>query len=91
MFGLELLSLGTLIAFINLIGMFYSPIQDLSEKYTLLQSAMAGGERVFRLLDSNDRIVDEPKVAMPERVEGRIEFDRVRFGLQARRMDSEGP
>jgi len=82
MFGLELLSLGTLIAFINLIGMFYSPIQDLSEKYTLLQSAMAGGERVFALLDSKETIPDLPRLEMPERVEGRIGFSEVSFAYK---------
>ena len=82
MFGLELLSLGTLIAFINLIGMFYSPIQDLSEKYTLLQSAMAGGERVFTLLDSKESIPDGSRAAMPARVEGRIEFSDVHFAYK---------
>jgi ATP-binding cassette subfamily B protein len=82
MFGAELLSLGTLIAFVNLIGMFYSPIQDLSEKYTLLQSAMAGGERVFRLLDSDESIPDAPKVAMPGEVKGGIEFAGVRFAYK---------
>ncbi len=82
MFGLELVSLGTLIAFINLVGMFYSPIQDLSEKYTLLQSAMAGGERVFQLLDSRDRIPDEPRAEMGDPVRGRVEFDHVRFAYK---------
>ncbi len=83
MLGLELLSLGTLIAFINLVGMFYSPIQDLSEKYTLLQSAMAGGERVFKLLDSTDTIPDKPRVAMPDPVRGHVQFQDVRFAYKA--------
>ncbi len=52
------ISLGTLIAFINLVRMFYSPVQDIAEKYTLLQSAMAGGERVFKLLDADEAIPD---------------------------------
>lgn len=78
-----LLSLGTLIAFVNLIRMFYAPVQDLAEKYTLLQSAMAGGERVFKLLDAPDAIPDEPKRALPNRVEGRISFDRVSFAYKA--------
>ncbi|MDR0689603.1 MAG: ABC transporter ATP-binding protein, partial [Spirochaetaceae bacterium] len=50
------LSLGVLIAFINLVGMFYAPVMDIAEKYTLLQSAMAGGERVFKLLDTHEEI-----------------------------------
>jgi ATP-binding cassette subfamily B protein len=82
MFGAHLLSLGTLIAFVNLVGMFYSPIQDISEKYTLLQSAMAGGERVFQLLDADETIPDEPKVALPSALRGHIEFDHVRFAYK---------
>ena len=80
------LSLGVLIAFINLIGMFYSPLMDIAEKYTLLQSAMAGGERVFRLLDTDERISDTghyakgnvPAATRPA-VRGHIEFNNVRF------------
>ena len=78
------LSLGVLIAFISLIGMFYSPVMDIAEKYTLLQSAMAGGERVFKLLDTDETIGDtgtshveglgeEPKI------HGHIEFRDVHF------------
>jgi ATP-binding cassette subfamily B protein len=50
------LSLGVLIAFISLVSMFYNPVMDIAEKYTLLQSAMAGGERVFGLLDTEEKI-----------------------------------
>jgi len=76
------ISLGTLIAFVNLIGMFYSPIKDMSEKYILLQSAMAGGERIFDLLDAEDMIVDAPKLAMPAKIRGHIEFDKVWFAYK---------
>jgi ATP-binding cassette subfamily B protein len=80
--GRNLITLGTLIAFVNLIRMFYTPLQDISEKYTILQSAMAGGERVFTLLDSDDRVPDEPKVAMPDFVRGHIEFRNVWFAYR---------
>jgi ATP-binding cassette subfamily B protein len=76
------ISLGTLIAFINLIRMFYSPVMDISEKYTLLQSAMAGGERVFALLDADERIPDEGKRPLPDPLRGHIEFDRVSFSYK---------
>ena len=82
LFGVQLISLGTLIAFTNLIRMFYSPVQDMAEKYTLLQSAMAGGERVFKLLDAEDHIPDNPKQAMPGKIEGNIDFDRVSFAYK---------
>ncbi len=80
--SVQLLSLGTLIAFVNLIRMFYSPVMDISEKYTLLQSAMAGGERVFRLLDADEAIPDRPSVAMPATLRGHVEFDRVWFAYK---------
>jgi len=71
-------SIGTLIAFVSLISMFYSPIKDLSEKYILLQSAMASGERVFGLLDIDERLpeqlpgfVGKPS---PTTIRGHIEF-----------------
>ncbi|MBK8259692.1 MAG: ABC transporter ATP-binding protein [Polyangiaceae bacterium] len=47
-------SFGTLFAFVAYIEMFFVPIRDLSARYTLLQSAMAGAERVFELLDNKD-------------------------------------
>ncbi len=76
------ISLGTLIAFVNLIGMFYAPIKDMSEKYILLQSAMAGGERIFNLLDSEEMIHDSPTLPMPPKVRGHIEFDHVWFAYK---------
>ncbi len=48
------ISFGTLFAFVAYIEMFFVPIRDLSARYTLLQSAMAGAERVFELLDNKD-------------------------------------
>ncbi|HTX72442.1 MAG TPA: ABC transporter ATP-binding protein [Rectinemataceae bacterium] len=75
----HLLSLGTLIAFVNLVRMFYSPIMDMSEKYTLLQSAMAGGERVFALLDELDPRSDAPGPGVRLDLRGHIEFDHVWF------------
>ena len=77
-----LITLGALIAFVNLIRMFYSPLQDISEKFTILQSAMAGGERVFKLLDADERIPDEPRTMLPTPVRGRIEFDHVWFAYK---------
>ena len=73
------LSIGTLLAFWLLIDQFFRPIQDLSEKYNILQSAMASSERVFRLLDTQATIVDPPHpIALPH-VRGEITFDNVSF------------
>ncbi|MDR2110429.1 MAG: ABC transporter ATP-binding protein [Spirochaetaceae bacterium] len=76
------LSLGVLIAFINLVGMFYSPIMDIAEKYTILQSAMAGGERVFKTLDTEERIDDRGGVSVEGRIRGLIEFEDVHFSYK---------
>ena len=73
------LSLGVLIAFISLIGMFYSPLMDIAEKYTLLQSAMAGGERVFKLLDTNEQIPNTGNKKIEGMVRGHIDFRDVHF------------
>ena len=73
-------SLGVLIAFVNLVQMFFAPVTDIAEKYTLLQSAMAGGERVFALMDTNEQIPDNGKKSLP--VRGHVEFDNVRFAYK---------
>ncbi|MDR0525119.1 MAG: ABC transporter ATP-binding protein/permease [Spirochaetaceae bacterium] len=77
------LSLGVLIAFINLISMFYAPVMDIAEKYTLLQSAMAGGERVFKLLDTNETIPDTGIRGKEGAISGHIAFENVRFSYKA--------
>src|SRR3954449_11976170 len=53
-----LLSIGPLIAFFQSAQRFYEPISDLSEKYNILQAAMAASERIFKTLDTPPRIVD---------------------------------
>jgi ATP-binding cassette subfamily B protein len=76
------LSLGVLIAFINLVALFYSPVMDIAEKYTLLQSAMAGGERVFALLDTDEKIPDEGGRHIENLFKGRIVFKNVSFAYK---------
>jgi len=76
------ISLGVLIAFINLVQMFFQPVTDIAEKYTLLQSAMAGGERVFSLLDTDEHIPDTGTKSIDGIVRGHVEFDNVRFAYK---------
>ena len=52
----EMITLGVLVAFLSYIRMFFQPIRDLSEKYKILQSAMASLERIFSLLDQDQKI-----------------------------------
>jgi ATP-binding cassette, subfamily B, multidrug efflux pump len=74
----EALSLGALVAFFQYVQRFYEPISDLSEKYNILQSAMAASERIFRLLDTRPSISSPSEGARPETVES-IEFRNVWF------------
>jgi ATP-binding cassette subfamily B multidrug efflux pump len=71
-------SIGVLVAFMQYAQRFFRPIQDLSEKYNILQSAMAAGERVFKLLDTKVEVTS-PAVAKSPQGPGRIEFDHVWF------------
>jgi ATP-binding cassette subfamily B protein len=71
-------TLGVLVAFMQYAQRFFRPIQDLSEKYNTLQSAMAAGERVFKLLDTKIEVTS-PAIANQPQGPGRIEFDRVWF------------
>jgi ATP-binding cassette subfamily B multidrug efflux pump len=76
------LSLGVLIAFIDLIQKFYRPIMDFAEKFTILQSAMAGGERIFSLMDDIDQIEDNGIETLQIPVKGQIEFKDVSFAYK---------
>ena len=76
-------SLGILVAFINLIRKFYEPVMDMSEKFTILQSAMAGSERVFGLLDEDERIDESDSAECDSRgIQGAIRFDQVKFSYK---------
>jgi ATP-binding cassette subfamily B protein len=62
----DALSLGTLVAFISYMRMFFRPIRDIAEKYNVMQSAMASSERIFLLLDNQERIPEpEPVAQLP--------------------------
>ncbi|MBD3161458.1 MAG: ATP-binding cassette domain-containing protein [Candidatus Eisenbacteria bacterium] len=76
------LTLGLLVAFIQYSERFFRPIRDLSQRYNILQGAMASSERVFELLDSQPRITTPRDGRTPDRVEGEIVFDGVRFGYK---------
>jgi len=72
-------SVGVLISFIQFTEMFFRPIRDLSEKYNILQTAMASSERIFALLDEKPEIYDSPEPKSPGEIKGRIEFKNVWF------------
>jgi ATP-binding cassette subfamily B protein len=75
-------SVGTAIAFIQYSQRFFRPIQDLSDKYNLLQAAMASSERIFKLLDTPVTIVDPPQPRPLAHPRGHVEFHKVGFAYQ---------
>ncbi len=73
-------TVGVVAAFLQYATRFFRPIQDLSEKYNILQGAMASSERIFKLLDEAPRITDPlSPVHLPDRVRGDIRFEDVWF------------
>jgi ATP-binding cassette, subfamily B, multidrug efflux pump len=82
-------TVGTMVAFMQFAQRFFRPIQDLSEKYNILQSAMASSERIFKLLDTPPEITSptNPRKAVGP---GRIEFDHVWFAYRTVPLPEEG-
>ena len=76
------LTLGALVAFIQYSERFWRPISDLSEKFNILQAAMASSERIFTLLDTEPKVVAPHKPVHLETVRGRVGFENVTFGYQ---------
>jgi ATP-binding cassette, subfamily B, multidrug efflux pump len=76
------MTIGVLVAFFQYGLRFFRPIQDLSEKYNILQSAMAASERVFKLLDTKPDVVDSPAPKPASVPRQAIEFDRVWFAYK---------
>ncbi len=73
------MTIGVLFAFIQYTEMFFRPIRDLSEKYDILQSAMASSERIFKLLDDNTMIKNPDNPVKLNKPSGAIEFRDVWF------------
>jgi ATP-binding cassette subfamily B protein len=81
------LTIGVLAAFIQLTRRFFQPLQDLSEKFNLLQSAMASSERIFRLLEEPVAVPEAASpVPLPHPVRGELRFEGVWF-----RYSAQGP
>ena len=78
----EEISLGVLVAFIGYIQLFFRPIREISEKFNIMQSALASTERIFQLLDHDEEMPQPAESYAPASVDGRIEFRNVRFSYQ---------
>jgi ATP-binding cassette subfamily B protein len=71
---------GTLVAFLEYARRFFQPVQELSQRYTVMQAAMASSERIFQLLDTEPSIVSPPgALRVTTRPRGEIVFENVSF------------
>jgi len=75
------LTIGALVAFISYVRQMFQPLADISQKYNIMQSAMAAGERIFGILDTEPEIADKPS-AKETTMTGAIEFDNVTFSYE---------
>jgi len=78
----EELTLGVVVAFLAYVSRFFQPIQELSQLYTTMQAAMAGGERVLELLDTTPSIQDKPDAVELPPIKGEIRFENVSFSYR---------
>jgi ATP-binding cassette subfamily B multidrug efflux pump len=78
----EAVTIGVFIAFNQYSSMFFRPLQDLSDKYNIMQAAMASSERIFGLLDTPEAITDPTNPLGFDGFRGEVEFDSVWFAYQ---------
>jgi ATP-binding cassette subfamily B protein len=75
-------SVGLLSAFLIYSSRFFEPLRQITQVYNLIQSALAGAERVFEVLDAKPDIVDRPTAKAVDDIEGHVEFAAVTFGYE---------
>ncbi len=78
----DLITLGALVAFIEYVQKFFIPIRELSQKYALVQSALASAERIFGILDEDDLIPEDPDPLPIKALAEKITFEDVWFSYQ---------
>jgi len=77
--GMDTITPGVLVAFLLYINRFFDPIRDLSRRYDSFQSTMAGGERIFALLDAPVEVQDAADAINLPTIQGEVRFERVSF------------
>jgi ABC-type multidrug transport system fused ATPase/permease subunit len=73
------IQIGTIVAFIGYLQLFFDPIQQLSQLYTTYQQGMAALDKIFELLDTEPDMVDDPRAVDPGTLRGEIEMEGVSF------------
>lgn len=77
-----LVTIGVIVAFMSYVNRFFMPIRELSQLFTTLQSASAGGERVLEILDTKPAVENRPGAIEPAEINGKIEFRHVHFSYK---------
>ena len=77
------LTLGTLVAFLQLMQFFFWPVRELAERSTNLQQALASCERIFAVLDEPEEVTDETDAVTLSDIEGHVAFDHVWFAYDS--------
>jgi ATP-binding cassette subfamily B multidrug efflux pump len=84
--GLQILqgkmTIGVLVAYLFYMKLFFQPLRELSQKYSIVQSAMASAERIFQLLDTKSDIPTPTRPFAPQSVKGHLEFKNVTFAYE---------
>lgn len=78
----DALDIGVIVAFVFYVQRFFDPIRSLTMQYSVMQRAMASGQRIFEVLDVPLAIVDKDGATDPEDIEGRVAFRNVTFGYE---------
>jgi ATP-binding cassette subfamily B protein len=73
------LTVGEVVAFLGYLGLFLTPMRSMSQVYQTMQSAMAGAERIFEILDTEPVIKDRPDATDLPAIRGQVDFDQVHF------------
>jgi ATP-binding cassette subfamily B protein len=84
------IKIGTIIAFVGYLTVFFEPIQQLSQLYTTYQQGMAALDKIFDLLDTAPDMVDAPGAIDPGTLRGEIEMEGVSFAYADDALESEG-
>ena len=87
----EHMTIGVLAAFIAYMRLFFQPVRELSQKYSIVQSAMASAERIFHLLETRDALPMRSIRLFRESVRGEIAFAQVNFAYEPDRPGHQRP
>lgn len=73
------LTLGVVISFVQYVALFFRPLQDLSDKFNIMQTAVTSAERIFKLLDQKVFIKEPEQPIVPKNIRGEVRFEQVSF------------